>query len=178
MSLHGSRGRRRALTSLVSLAAITVMSPGIASAQDIPTGYQRYHVIGHEQHVWDMFQYVRDQQGSGDFADYVRSIVSITASSYNQVIIYDHWEDGFEADIDNPVQSSTLVFGDLDRRDEFVRDLTGVGAQRLFDVLGTAHGTDAGGSSEPGHGGIATLLGRLPLQGFLALAEFIEDIHG
>ena len=34
----------------------------------------------------------------------MNSVVSATASSDNQVIYYDHWEDGYEADLLNPVQ--------------------------------------------------------------------------
>ena len=38
--------------------------------------------------------------------------VSFSASADNTVIYYDHWEDGYEDDITNPKQSSTLIFGD------------------------------------------------------------------
>src|SRR3954469_5277350 len=38
--------------------------------------------------------------------------VGITNVGDGAVIYYDHWEDGFEADISNPVQASTEVWGD------------------------------------------------------------------
>jgi hypothetical protein len=38
--------------------------------------------------------------------------VTFSAATDNTVIYYDHWEDGYERDITNPVQSTTLVFGD------------------------------------------------------------------
>ncbi|HMJ75875.1 MAG TPA: hypothetical protein VK507_07875, partial [Iamia sp.] len=38
--------------------------------------------------------------------------VGITNAAAGATIYYDHHEDGFEADIANPVQSTTLVFGD------------------------------------------------------------------
>ena len=30
----------------------------------------------------------------------------------NTVIVYDHWEDGYENDLANPTQPSTLIWGD------------------------------------------------------------------
>jgi large repetitive protein len=38
--------------------------------------------------------------------------VTFSAATDNTVIYYDHWEDGYEKDITNPVQPTTLVFGD------------------------------------------------------------------
>src|SRR5262245_22476101 len=38
--------------------------------------------------------------------------VGITNAGAGAVIYYDHWEDGFEPDIANPVQSTTEVWGD------------------------------------------------------------------
>jgi hypothetical protein len=38
--------------------------------------------------------------------------VTFAAATDGTVIYYDHWEDGYEKDITNPVQPTTLVFGD------------------------------------------------------------------
>jgi hypothetical protein len=38
--------------------------------------------------------------------------VTFSAATDHTVIYYDHWEDGYERDITNPAQSTTLVFGD------------------------------------------------------------------
>ncbi len=40
--------------------------------------------------------------------------VGITSAAAGAVLVYDHWEDGFEPDLTNPAQSSTLVWGDGD----------------------------------------------------------------
>lgn len=40
--------------------------------------------------------------------------VGVTNAATGSVMYYDQWEDGFEADLANPAQSSTLVFGDDD----------------------------------------------------------------
>ncbi len=44
--------------------------------------------------------------------DPLNVFVTFSAASDNTVIYYDHWEDGYEADISNPKQSTTQVFGD------------------------------------------------------------------
>lgn len=84
------------------------------SAQTIPTGFQEYHVVGYEEHIWNMFVTVANTEGFActfSPAEMV-SVVAVTASTSNQIVYYDHWEDGFEADILNPIQATTLVLGD------------------------------------------------------------------
>ena len=44
----------------------------------------------------------------------MRAVVTVVATADNQVFYYDHWEDGYEADIFNPTQSSTEIYGDGD----------------------------------------------------------------
>jgi SdrD B-like domain/Prealbumin-like fold domain len=44
--------------------------------------------------------------------DPLTQIVTITVGADNSVVYYDHWEDGYEIDITNPKQSTTLIFGD------------------------------------------------------------------
>jgi len=44
--------------------------------------------------------------------DAFRSVISIVANSDNTVIVYDHWEDGYETDPNNPTQTSTEIWGD------------------------------------------------------------------
>ena len=40
------------------------------------------------------------------------NVISMSAALSNTVIYYDQWEDGFEADLANPTQSTTRVWGD------------------------------------------------------------------
>lgn len=44
----------------------------------------------------------------------VRNILSIKVNYPKTVIVYDHWEDGYETDITNPQQSTTEIWGDGD----------------------------------------------------------------
>jgi uncharacterized repeat protein (TIGR01451 family) len=103
----------RAMVGL-ALAVLALAGP-TARAQQIPTGYQEYFVLGHEQQVWNLLDRVID----GESAAYTpgngnNSVVSAVASADGQWIYYDHWEDGLEADILNPVQATTWILGDAD----------------------------------------------------------------
>ena len=40
----------------------------------------------------------------------IQTVIAITATSNGTVVVYDQWEDGFEADIKNPLQASTKVW--------------------------------------------------------------------
>ncbi len=42
----------------------------------------------------------------------IRTIISIKIPYPGMTLVYDHWEDGFEADPNNPIQSTTQVWGD------------------------------------------------------------------
>jgi hypothetical protein len=42
----------------------------------------------------------------------IRTIVSIKVPYPGMTMVWDHWEDGYESNPDNPVQSTTLVWGD------------------------------------------------------------------
>jgi uncharacterized repeat protein (TIGR01451 family) len=85
-----------------------------AAAQQIPTGYQEYFVLGHEQQVWNLLNRVVLGEGGGGYtqASGMNSVVSSVASANGQRIYYDHWEDGLEPDLLNPVQATTWVLGD------------------------------------------------------------------
>ena len=49
--------------------------------------------------------------GTGDD---VRTVISITGAVDGTIVYYDHWEDGFELDLANPVQATSEVWGDGD----------------------------------------------------------------
>ncbi len=42
----------------------------------------------------------------------VQTVLSIVVGTTNTVLIYDHWEDGYENDLNNPVQATTQIWGD------------------------------------------------------------------
>lgn len=50
--------------------------------------------------------------GASLISNVVRSVTSIKSPYTNVMITYDHWEDGYETDITNPIQSTTQIWGD------------------------------------------------------------------
>jgi len=109
-----TRFRHAIVLLLALLGALCALARPAAAASSVPAGFQEYHVLGHEEHVYDMFNRPVLGQFPLGFAltGGMISVVSVTASTDNQVVYYDHWEDGFEADIFAPAQvGSTLVFG-------------------------------------------------------------------
>ncbi|MFZ4525669.1 MAG: hypothetical protein ACOYOE_09000 [Chlorobium sp.] len=42
----------------------------------------------------------------------IQTVIAISTTGNGTIVVYDQWEDGYEVDIDNPVQASTLIFGD------------------------------------------------------------------
>jgi hypothetical protein len=41
----------------------------------------------------------------------ILTTVSIVVGTSNTIIVYDHWEDGYENDLNNPTQPSTQIWG-------------------------------------------------------------------
>lgn len=50
--------------------------------------------------------------GVGKVSGDIKTVIAISATSDNTVVVYDQWEDGYEADLSNPLQSSTQIWGD------------------------------------------------------------------
>ncbi len=96
----------------LGLAVFVALTAASVGAQSVPTGYQDYFVLGFEQHTWDMMEKVRSVEGGAAFADGMNSVITAVASADNQILYYDHWEDGLEANIFVPSQGTTLVLGD------------------------------------------------------------------
>ena len=101
-----------------AICVLVVLAAAAVSAQTVPTGVQEYFVLGWEQHIWDMMDRVQNAQGGAQFADGMNSVVTATVSANDQVIYYDHWEDGIDQGFINFPESigalddSTLVIGD------------------------------------------------------------------
>ena len=110
---------RRSLSCVAAVLALVFIA-GSLGAQTVPTGVQEYFVLGWEQHLWDMMATVQAGEGGPTLANGMNSVVTATASADNQIIYYDHWEDGLDPglagfpDSIGTLQSTTLVIGDGD----------------------------------------------------------------
>ncbi len=75
-------------------------------ASDVPIQYF-YVPIPEEQ-----FRTYANAQTNSTENNEQTSVVSITATYNGTIVYYDQWEDGYEYDITDPVQSTSLVWGD------------------------------------------------------------------
>ena len=107
-------------SSHIALALVAFVSQ-VAPASAQTSGFSDYYILGAEDHVWRKMDRVRLGENAGAFATGVgrmNSVVSMTATANDQILYYDHWEDGLETTI-NPgsitvSQATTLVLGDAD----------------------------------------------------------------
>lgn len=105
------------LAAAIFLFLFLWISPAYA---DPPPGIQEYLVLGYEHHLYRMYKHGgvpnSDLPAFGTGQGYMASVVDVTVTADNQIIFYDHWEDGYEADIFNPTKigpiTGTLVLGD------------------------------------------------------------------
>ena len=95
-----------ALASGLSYFFIVAPAPlAIAGPEPVQIAY----VAVTEDQVYDYFQALYSPSGT-----LIHTNISFTTAGDGTIVYYDHWEDGFEADIANPIQGSTQVWGDAD----------------------------------------------------------------
>ncbi|NMB77054.1 MAG: DUF11 domain-containing protein [Myxococcales bacterium] len=99
--------RRLAICFSLLCIALASLAPPEAAAQDTPAGLQEYFVLGRASQLHDFFQMVSTAEGGGALQPAMISVITLTATTDGQVILYDQWEDGYEPDILNPAQAST-----------------------------------------------------------------------
>ncbi len=102
MSDFSMRLRPMWLSLLVALGA-----PALGRAQSV---VQTFFIPFDEEEVHLVFNTL-DNFGGGIGAS-VRSTISVVAGTTNTVLYWDHWEDGYEANLMTPTQASTRVWGD------------------------------------------------------------------
>ncbi len=110
---RGSACAGRCLVVTLTLGLVLALMAGMW----VPVAYakpaepavllQTYFVPGPEAQIRDTLLALYSGTGS-----VLRSVVSIAATADNTLIYYDHWEDGYELDIEHPTQGTTQVWGD------------------------------------------------------------------
>jgi uncharacterized repeat protein (TIGR01451 family) len=91
------------LIPLLVLAGLASARSAHALPPPILTGY----VPLPAQDLYDAFETVNSAANTT-----INFSLGITNAASGAIIVYDHWEDGYEADLTNPTQATTLVFGD------------------------------------------------------------------
>jgi uncharacterized repeat protein (TIGR01451 family) len=108
-SVHRARRLLHSVAILALLSCYVISKPIPVYA--LPAGLQEYLVFGHEKQIFDIFE-AREGDLSVAGQKRMASVVTFTATANGQVVYYDHWEDGYEANILSPVGATTEVYGD------------------------------------------------------------------
>ncbi|MFN8051380.1 MAG: SdrD B-like domain-containing protein [Acidimicrobiales bacterium] len=103
--------RRRLGAALAAVAVVAGATVAVVSDAPLAGAGPAPVVTGYVPLPADETQAVMESVNAG--ADTTLDFtVGITNAGDGAIMYYDHWEDGFEADISNPVQSTTEVWGD------------------------------------------------------------------
>ena len=97
------------LAALAMVVSVTAIGPSFTPAKAGPSPIETYLVPLPEHDI--RVAAVALYSGTGDT---VHTVISVTAAVDGTFVYYDHWEDGFELDLANPVQPSSEVWGDGD----------------------------------------------------------------
>lgn len=90
--------------ALVATGALTMMSTAAFAAG---AGYSTFFIPGDE----DLLAFaLNDLRPDGDTEDTMHSLVAVTAWAPNTIVVVDHWEDGYEYDINDPSSSFDEYF--------------------------------------------------------------------
>ncbi len=90
----------------VAAAAACLLAAAVPSAP-AQSVVQSYYVPVPEQQVRQAFLVLAGNTGTT-----IDSVVSMVMGVNGTRVVYDHWEDGYEIDLDHPAQASTQVWGD------------------------------------------------------------------
>ena len=88
---------------------IVTIDPSIYDACAEATQRHVYYIPFPEQ---DARTALLASQNVGLTINNIRTIISLKMPYPNMVVTWDHWEDGYETDINNPIQSTSQVWGD------------------------------------------------------------------
>ncbi|NOY68082.1 MAG: hypothetical protein GXP53_01110 [Deltaproteobacteria bacterium] len=90
---------------VVAIAILAhLFSPAAALASG--SGYSEYYIPGDEVNM----NYVLDDIGAYNESGDMHAIISVTAWSANTTVYYDHWENGYNFDPDNPVSTADETY--------------------------------------------------------------------
>lgn len=90
-----------ALLSTIALFCLLHASPLIRVQAAIPAGYSEYYIPGGERQMWDIFwdldSYLLD------IDEGMHAVIAVTAATDRVTVYYDHWENGYNFDPDDPL---------------------------------------------------------------------------
>jgi uncharacterized repeat protein (TIGR01451 family) len=88
-------------------AKILVFLSVAASAVALPPAVQTYYLPLPETHTYQLFETINSATTTN-----IRNVISIAPNATNTLIVFDHFEDGYEANMALPTQATTRIWGD------------------------------------------------------------------
>ncbi|MDY6954279.1 MAG: hypothetical protein SWE60_22460, partial [Thermodesulfobacteriota bacterium] len=84
---------------ICGVLGVLLLLAGASQALGASTsGYSEYYIPGDEEYMLDIFEEV----GAGGQGNNMHAVITVTAWSDNTIVYYDHWEDGYDFDPDDP----------------------------------------------------------------------------
>ncbi|MFQ5667656.1 MAG: hypothetical protein ACE5I7_14685 [Candidatus Binatia bacterium] len=96
------------LLGAISTALALAIEPTPALA-GVPAGISEYYVPGATQQLWDIFKNL-DDAPTLDPSQGMHNVTSITGATDNTTVYYDHWENGYNLDPNNPAATADETF--------------------------------------------------------------------
>lgn len=106
---HRSLWQWLALPGLLALWLLMTTAPLFAAN---PPPVQIFYVPAPEDDVFDALKGIFPGNSPFPITEPIINYISISVIADGTILYYDHWEDGFEIDISNPVQATTQIWGD------------------------------------------------------------------
>ncbi|MCA9211543.1 MAG: DUF4347 domain-containing protein, partial [Planctomycetales bacterium] len=93
-----------------------IVSAELAASWNVllATPAMEFFVTLDEQGIYDANEKILNEGLHGNVTQQIQTTIGIVANNDSTIIYYDHHEDGYEADLGNPVQSTTEIWGDGD----------------------------------------------------------------
>lgn len=117
-SAPSSSRRRRSffLATAFSLLISLVLPAGVEAG--VVTGYSEFYIPGGEEQLFAIFQDLPTNSKPNP-ANGMHAVISVTATTDDTTLYYDHWEDGYDLDPNDPASTAdetyTLSQGDVQR---------------------------------------------------------------
>jgi|GEM_PF-1266057 len=138
---------RTCCTVWVRLLFFLVVLPWIVPSMALaatPAGYSEFYIPGDEDHLMYFHNLIRP-----DNETETHSVISVVAWAANTIVYYDHWEDGYDFDSNNPAVTADQIVVLANRGDSYTFETNRIiiprnPAQLAYD--GRDHIYAAGGS--------------------------------
>jgi len=92
---------RISVSILILITILSFFKPTIESEAGVSAGLLEYYIPGATEQLWNIFEDLDDDPTLVE-AEGMHAVIAVTGSVDNTTIYYDHWEDTYDFDINDP----------------------------------------------------------------------------